>query len=75
MIKSEWQAFKKVLSEIKPIPGFNSQRWLRKVRTQIYNETKDMTPEQRLERERRISEEFQEEIKRRRAELAAEKQK
>jgi hypothetical protein len=68
MTKFDW-------SKIKPIPGFNPQRWLRKVRTQIYNETKDMTPEQRLERERRISEEFQEEIKRRRAELAAEAQK
>ena len=75
MTELERQTFKKVLSEIKPIPGFNSQRWLRKVRTQIYNETKDMTPEQRLERERRISEEFQAEIKRRRAELAAEEQK
>ena len=52
MTKPEWQEFKKALDEIKPIPGFNSQRWLRKVRTQIYRENQGMTPEQILERER-----------------------
>ena len=57
-----------------PIPGFNSMKWLRKVRAQIYKETKDMTPEQMRERTRRISEEFQADIERRRAELAAEEQ-
>jgi len=65
MTKFDW-------SQIKPIPGFYPRKWLRKVRTQIYEETKDMTPEQRLERERRKSEEFQAEMERRRAELAEE---
>ena len=73
MTKPEWRAFKKATAEIKPIPGFDSLKWLRKVRRQIYEETKDMTPEQVLERTRRASEEFRAEIVRRRAELAAEK--
>ena len=70
MIKPEWQEFAKALSEIKPIPGFDSLKWLRKVRRQIYEETKDMTSEQVLEWQRRISEEFQAEMEQRRAELA-----
>ena len=39
MTKPEWLEFKRALDEIKPIPGFNSQKWLRKVRTQILRET------------------------------------
>jgi len=62
------------LSHPQPIPGFDSMKWLRKVRAQIYKETKDMTPEQRRERTRRASEEFQAEMEHRRAELAAENQ-
>jgi len=51
------------LSIPKPIPGFNPQKWLRKVRRQIYEETKDMTPEQRLERTRQASERLQAEMR------------
>ena len=74
MTEFERQEFKKALSEIKPIPGFDSLKWLRKVRKQIYEETKDMTPEQLRERERRISEEFLAKGEARRAELATKDQ-
>jgi hypothetical protein len=56
MTQPEWQEFKKALDAIKPIPGFNSQRWLRKVRTQIYRESLEMTPEQISEREQQTGE-------------------
>jgi len=56
MTKLERQEFKKALSEIKPIPGFDSMKWLRKVRAQIYEETKDMTPEEQRERLRKVVE-------------------
>ena len=62
------------LSQTTPIPGFDSQKWLRKVRAQIYKETKNMTPEQRLERTRQASERLQAEMDCRRAELAEENQ-
>ena len=65
MTKFDW-------SRIKPIPGFDSRKWLRKVRTQILRDTEGMTSEEVCEYFRKGSEEFQEEIKRRRAELAAE---
>jgi hypothetical protein len=42
----ESQRFRKALAEIKPIPGFDSQKWLRKVRKKIHEETKDMTCEE-----------------------------
>ena len=56
MTKPEWQEFAKATAEIKPIPGFDSLKWLRKVRAQIYEETKNMTPEQIRERERQAVE-------------------
>ena len=58
------------MSKFKPIPGFDSLKWKREVQAKIYEETKDMTPEQhreylrqaveqgkerRAERERRIA--------------------
>ena len=58
------------MSQIKPIPGFDSLKWKREVQAKIYEETKDMTPEQRRERRRQASERFDREIERRRAELA-----
>jgi len=38
------------LSQIKPIPGFDSLKWKREVQAKIYEETKDMTREQIRER-------------------------
>ena len=58
------------MSKFKPIPGFDSLKWKREVQTKIYEETKHMTSEQRQEHTRQVSEAFQAEIKRRRAELA-----
>jgi hypothetical protein len=63
--------FGEYLSQIKPIPGFDSEKWLRKRRAEIQRENEGLTNEQIRERTRRASEEFQEEITRRRAELAA----
>ena len=40
------QEFKKYLSEIKPIPGFDSTKWLRKVRRDIQRRTEGMTDEE-----------------------------
>jgi len=40
------------LSQIKPIPGFDSLRWKQEVQERIYEETKGMTPEQRREHTR-----------------------
>jgi hypothetical protein len=34
------------LSQIKPIPGFDSLKWKREVQAKIYEETKHMTREQ-----------------------------
>jgi len=44
----ERQKFKKMLSEIKPIPGFDSAKWLRKVRRDIQRETEGMTDKEVL---------------------------
>jgi len=44
------------LSQIKPIPGFDSLKWKREIQEKIYEETKHMTPEQRRERERQAVE-------------------
>jgi hypothetical protein len=52
MAKIDW-------SQIKPIPGFDSKKWLRKRHAQIYEETKDMTDEQIRERLRQSSERMQ----------------
>ena len=35
--------------QIKPMPRFDSQKWLRKVRAEIHRETEGMTSEQRRE--------------------------
>ena len=58
------------LSQFKPIPGFDSLKWKREIQTQIYEETKNMTPEQRRERTRQASARLNSEIERRRAERA-----
>jgi hypothetical protein len=39
------------MSKFKPIPGFDSLKWKQEVYAQIYEETKNMTSEQRRERE------------------------
>jgi hypothetical protein len=44
------------MSKFKPIPGFDSLKWKREVQEKIYEETKNMTPEQRRERERQAVE-------------------
>ena len=44
-------------SQIKPIPGFDSEKWLREARAEIQRETEGMTPEQRREHQRQIVEE------------------
>jgi hypothetical protein len=59
------------LSQIKPIPGFDSLKWKQEVQEKIYEATKHMTPEQRREHTRQASERFQADMKRRRIELAA----
>jgi hypothetical protein len=49
MTKIDW-------SQIKPIPGFDSQKWLRKVRAEMQRENEGMTNEQIIERERQAAE-------------------
>ena len=49
---------------IEPIPGFSCVQMKRDIQAKIYEETKDMTPEQRRERTRQASERFREEGKR-----------
>ena len=44
------------LSQIKPIPGFDSLKWKRKIQAEIYEETKHLTPEEQRERLRQASE-------------------
>ena len=56
------------LSQIKPIPGFDSLKWKRKVHAQILRETAGMTPEQRREHRRQACERLDKEIEHRRAE-------
>ena len=48
---------------IKPIPGFSCVEMKRDIQAKIYEETKDMTSEQRRERTRQASERFREEGK------------
>jgi hypothetical protein len=50
-------------STVKPIPGFDSARWLRKVRAKTYEDTKDMTAEEVREYFRKRSEERRKEKK------------
>jgi len=64
--------FGEYLSQIKPIPGFDSKKWLRKRHAEIQRENEGLTDEQIRDRIRRSSEDFQEETKRRREELAVE---
>ena len=59
------------LSQIKPIPGFDSLKWKREIQAQIYEETKHMTWEERREHTRKVSEAFQAEQRLHRAERAA----
>ena len=49
--------FGKYLSQIKPIPGFDSEKWLRKRHAEMRRETEGMTEEQIRERELQIVEE------------------
>ena len=42
------------LSQIKPIPGFDSLKWKREAQMQIYEETKGMTREEVRERLRHV---------------------
>ena len=67
MTKIDWSKFP-------PIPGFDSIRMKREIQAAIYEETKHMTPEERQEYTRKNSEEFWEDIERRRAKLAAQAQ-
>jgi hypothetical protein len=48
--------FSEYLSQIKPIPGFDSKKWLRKVRAEIQRENEGLTDEQIRERELQSSE-------------------
>ena len=56
MTKPEPSEFAKILANIKPISGFDSQKWLRKVRAEIRRETEGMTSEQRCEYFRQAAE-------------------
>ena len=57
-----------------PIPGFDALEWKWKIQAEIYEEIKHMTPEEQREHTRKGAERFDTEIKRLRAELAAESQ-
>ena len=56
MTELERQTFKKVLSEIKPIPGFDSKKWTRKRHAEMQRETEGMTTEEVCEYFRLASE-------------------
>jgi len=49
---------------IKPIPGFSCVKMKRDIQAKIYEETKNMTPEERREHTRQASARFREEGKR-----------
>ena len=59
------------LSQIKPIPGFDCVKMKRDIQAQIYEETKHMTCEERLEHTRKASQAFREAQCLRREERAA----
>jgi len=63
MEKINWDTFP-------PMPGFDSVRMKREIQAAIYEETKNMTPEEQRERLRKNSEEFRADIERRREKLA-----
>jgi hypothetical protein len=48
--------FGEYLSQIKPIPGFDSKKWLRKRHAEMRRETEGMTDEQIRERELQAAE-------------------
>ena len=48
--------FSEYLSQIKPIPGFDSKKWLRKRHAEMRRETEGMTDEQRREHLRQVVE-------------------
>jgi hypothetical protein len=58
--------FGEYLAQIKPIPGFDSQKWLRKRHAEIQRENEGLTDEQISERLRLVVERGE----KRRAELA-----
>jgi hypothetical protein len=62
------------LDQIKPIPGFDSLKWKAERQAEILRETEGMTNEEILAYYRKGSEAFQAEMKRLRAERAAEAQ-
>jgi len=70
-ILPEWQEFAKTTTEVKPIPGFDSLKWMREVQAKIYEETKDMTWDEQRERLRQASERMQKEREQYWAEQAA----
>jgi hypothetical protein len=74
MTTLEQMKFREALANIKPIPGFDSQKWLRKTRARIRRETEGMTDAEVREYFRKGSEELRAEMKRRREELAVENQ-
>jgi hypothetical protein len=49
------------MSQIKPIPGFDSQKWLRKRRAEIQRETEGMTREQIHERRQQATDRMRKE--------------
>jgi hypothetical protein len=49
------------LSQLKPIPGFDSKKWLRKIRADIQRENEGLTDEQIRERTRQASERMRKE--------------
>ena len=65
MTKIDWSKFP-------PVPGFDSIKMKREIQAKIYEETKNMTPEERRERTRQASERFRAEREHFRAQLAAE---
>jgi hypothetical protein len=55
------------MSQFKPIPGFDSLKWKAEVHAEIHRETEGMTSEEVCEYFRKGSDDFQAEMKRRRA--------
>ena len=66
MTKPDASDFANVLANVKPIPGFHPRKWLREVRAQIYEETKNMTFEEQREHTRQASEKLRKESERHR---------
>ncbi|MDR0328571.1 MAG: hypothetical protein LBI05_09785 [Planctomycetaceae bacterium] len=66
MKKREQMEMREALANIKPIPGFDSQKWLRKVRAKILRDIEGMTSKEECEYFNQASERAE----RRRAERA-----